>query len=310
MTVRRPLGVARRIVRESQARDVPTFAAAVAYYAFVSLVPLLALALIVAAATGGQALEAAVTDLAGRYLLPTGRDAVAEALRGTRGRGSATVLGIAALAWSSLRLFRGVDLAFARIYGTDVGGLLAQVREGAVALVSVGVGTLSVTVLSGALGALAGRSALAGLVPFLSLAVLAGAFFPLYYVLPDAAIHPREALPGTAVAAVGWTLLGTAFGVYAAYAGSQGRVAVYGVLGGLVLLVSWFYLAGLVVLVGAVTNAVLAGRLGPDRQVQHPRGRHGVTMGDEGAVDDDAGPGTADADPEAATDADADPEAA
>ncbi|MFB6282122.1 MAG: YhjD/YihY/BrkB family envelope integrity protein [Haloferacaceae archaeon] len=291
VTARRSAGVARRIVREMRTGEVGTFAAAVAYYAFVSVVPLLALALVAAGAVGGRALEAVVTDLAGRYLLPTGRAAVGEALRGARGRAGTTVLGTAALAWSGLRLFRGVDVAFARIYGTATGGRLSAVRDGAVALVSVGVGAAAVAAAAGALGTLAGRSPLAGLVPLLSLPVLGGVLFPLYYLVPDAAVSPREALPGTAVAAAGWALLGAGFGAYAAYAASEGSVAVYGVLGGLVLLVTWFYLAGYVLLAGAVTNAVLGGHLGPDRQVQQPRGRGHPTMDREGTDDADAGAG-------------------
>ncbi|MFB6304596.1 MAG: YhjD/YihY/BrkB family envelope integrity protein [Haloferacaceae archaeon] len=279
----RSVALARTVVRETRARDVPTFAASVAYYAFVSLVPLLALALIVAAAVGGEALEATVADLAGRYLLPTGRELVVEALRETRGRGSATLLGLAALAWSTLRLFRGLDVAFSRVYGSYAGGLVSQVRDGVVVLFSVAAGVLAVVGVVGALAALVGRSALAGLVAPISVGFLAAAFFPLYYVFPDVDVGPREVLPGTLLAAVGWALLGTVFGAYAAYAGTEGRVAFYGLLGGLVLLVTWFYFAGLVLLVGAVTNAALAGRL--DRQVQHPVDRQRATMSEEAGAD-------------------------
>ncbi|MFB6157452.1 MAG: YihY/virulence factor BrkB family protein, partial [Haloferacaceae archaeon] len=237
MTALQSLALARTVVRETRIRDVPTFAASVAYYAFVSLVPLLALALVAAAAVGGDALEAAVAGLAGRYLLPTGRELVVDALRGTRGRGSATLLGLAALAWSTLRLFRGVDVAFSRVYGSDPGGLVSQLRDGVVVLLSVGAGVLAVVVAAGALTTLVGRSALAGLVAPLSVVLLAAAFFPLYYVFPDVDVSPREALPGTALATVGWALLGTGFGAYAAYAGTEGGLALYGLLGGLVLLV-------------------------------------------------------------------------
>jgi hypothetical protein len=62
---------------------------------------------------------------------------------------------------------------------------------------------------------------------------------------------------------------------------------VYGLLGGILLLVTWFYLGGVVLLVGAVVNAVLAGwsfaddengeTPPPDRQVQHPSDRHDGT---------------------------------
>jgi hypothetical protein len=57
-------------------------------------------------------------------------------------------------------------------------------------------------------------------------------------------------------AAVGWTALRTGFRIYAAFAGSY---EAYGVVVGVLLLVTFLYFGGLVLLVGAVLNAVLAG---------------------------------------------------
>jgi len=88
-------------------------------------------------------------------------------------------------------------------------------------------------------------------------AFLAVVFLPMYYLLPEPDIGLREALPGAAIAAVGWTLLQAGFQVYAA---SAGQFQVYGVIGGILLLVTWLYLAAVVVVVGGVVNVVLAGR--------------------------------------------------
>ncbi|MFQ3293598.1 MAG: membrane protein [Halobacteriales archaeon] len=68
----------------------------------------------------------------------------------------------------------------------------------------------------------------------------------------------REALPGTVTVAIGWTLLGGAFSWYATTAGN---FALYGVLGGVLLLLTWLYFGAMLVILGAVLNAVIAGRV-------------------------------------------------
>lgn len=267
----------RTILRESRRRDLPTFAASIAYYAFVSLVPLLALAFVVASAVGGPALEASVVALAERYLLPSGRELVVDAFRNTAGRAGTTVVGMLVLAWSALRLLRGVHVAFARVYGSASAGVARQVRDAVLVVGVVGVATAAAVVGAGAVGVVLPRSPILGLAaPLVVLLVLAVVLFPLYYVFPDVHLTPREALPGTLFAAAGWTALGAGFGAYAGYTSTHGALALYGLLGGVVLLLTWFYAAGLVLLVGAVVNAVLADRLvdgTDDRQVQHAGGR-------------------------------------
>lgn len=261
----RRVRLARTVLAETRARDLPTYAASLAYYAFVSLVPLLALAVTAAATLGGPGLEERVTGLAARYLLPTGRELVVEALGNTGGRGSTTVLGLAVLVWSGLKLFRGLDVAISRVYGTEPGGFVEQIGDGLLALVGVVLGTAAAALAAGAVAVVARETPLGLLVPVATLGVLVVAFLPLYYVFPDFDLGVREALPGAVFAAVAWTVIGSLFGAYAAYATSEGTVALYGLLGGLVLLVTWFYLAALVVLVGAVVNGVAAGHVGTGR---------------------------------------------
>jgi membrane protein len=83
------------------------------------------------------------------------------------------------------------------------------------------------------------------------------AFFPIYYVFPDTHVTVREVLPGVVVAAVGWTVLQVGFQLYVTYAGQS---EVYGTLGAVLLILTWLYLAGLLLLVGVAVNVVLSGR--------------------------------------------------
>jgi membrane protein len=48
--------------------------------------------------------------------------------------------------------------------------------------------------------------------------------------------------------------------VFRVYAGRTGQFDVYGVLGVVILLVTWYYLGSMALLLGAAVNAVLAGR--------------------------------------------------
>jgi YihY family inner membrane protein len=288
-----PVGFGRTFVDAVQESDATFVAASLAYYAFVSLIPLLALVVVVATVVGGEALATEVVALVGDLLTPAAQTSLIDAFRSDTGRGGVGVVGLLLTTWGALKLFRGLDRAFGKVYGTVPGGIVEQVRDALLVSVSIGVGVGGVTVVGSVIAFLPIPGA--GLVGSVSLLVaLVVAFFPLYYVFPDAQVTPRQALPGTVFAAVCWTLLGVGFGLYATFAGSS---AVYGLLGGILLLVTWFYLGGVVLLVGAVLNAVLAGwsfgddseggdvdggdardrTTEPDRQVQHPSGRHDGT---------------------------------
>ena len=94
--------------------------------------------------------------------------------------------------------------------------------------------------------------------PLLVVAALVPAFFPLYYVFPNADVTPREVVPGTVVAAVGW---GALEAVFQAYAAAASTYEVYGTIGAVLLLLTWLYFGGLVLLVGGAVNVVLADRV-------------------------------------------------
>ena len=252
----RALVVGREVVRVVREREITFLAAAIAYYAFVSVLPALLLAVAVASAVGGESLVERVLAIVDEFLAPAGRESLEVALTSARGRASATLLGVGVLVWSTLRVIRGLDIAFSRVYGTESTlSIVEQVRRAAVVLLSVGVGLWAMVVGGGVLAAVipAGWN----LLGFLALLIgLSGLFLPLYYYLPDAGLRVRDALPGAVLAAVGWVILQAGFQVYAANAT---QFSVYGVIGGILLLVTWFYAAAVLLLVGAAVNRVLAG---------------------------------------------------
>lgn len=257
--IEKAVSLARRTISATRDAEVPFLAAAVAYFAFVSLVPLLLLAFAVATAVGGETFAQDVVDQAGTLLTSSGQEVAFEALSTSTGRGGATTVGLVVLAWSALRLFRGLDKAFGNVYAVDESGTIVhELRDAATVMLAVGIGVVAVVGVS-TLEAVAGGP-IADLVGPLSLVgVLIVVFLPLYYVLPDVELTVREAIPGTVTVAIGWTVLGSVFSWYAT---SAANFALYGVLGGVLLLLTWLYLGAMLVIVGAILNAVIAGRTG------------------------------------------------
>ena len=249
------LGVARSLVAAARSDRITFLAASLAYYAFVSVMPLLLLVVVVGSAVGGPAFADAVVTELGAALSPSGEQLLLDALTDASGRGGATVLGLAVLLWGALKLFRGLDVAFAEVYGTEgEASFLGQLRDAFVAFLAVGLGVGASVAASLAVGVV--DVPLVGLFGPLSLAVgLTLTFLPLYVVLPHREVSVAGALPGALLAAVGWAVLSAGF---AAYAGSAGSFQLYGVIGGVLLLVTWFYLGGIILLLGGVLNAVLS----------------------------------------------------
>ncbi len=243
------------IVETAQSAGITFLAAGVAYYAFVSLIPLTILTLAIGSVMGGDVFEGQIIEFVGEFLTPEAQETLVEALTTQAGRGGATIIGSLVLLWSALRLFRGLDRAFSQVYGTSYSSLVNELLTGAAVLASIVIGVAAVTVVGTAIGQLPLGAFGAEIAAALLLVTLLVVFFPLYFVMPDMTIAPRDAVPGTVIAAVGWLLLGQGFQLYTTYAAD---FAAYGILGGVLLLLTWLYFGALIVMVGAVVNAVMA----------------------------------------------------
>ena len=283
----RAIDVGRDLLNTVRTQQVSFLAASIAYYMFVSLLPLLLLGLAIASFVGSEAFANEVLRAVGAALTPAAAGLLRGALTSATGRGGATVVSLVVMVWGSLKVFRGVDVAFSRIYGShETGSFLDSIADAIVALAGIGLALVGFAIV-GTLGSVVGVTVvLSGLA---LIPILVVAFLPLYYLFPDRKMTVREALPGTLLAAVGWTVLATGFSLYAAVAGS---FQLYGVIGGVLLLVTWFYFAGNILLVGAALNAVLAGTV--DRQLQQEALRLSDNAMSEDADTERSPPGGAD----------------
>jgi membrane protein len=252
---------ARRFVAEYRESEVSFMAGSIAYAAFVSLLPFVVLLLITATFVGGQALIDAVIATTRRFLTPAAQGFLVDTITKPTGRVEVSIIGGVTLLWGVSKVFRSLDTAFARLYRTTgSAGIIDQLKD--VVVVALGIGIASVAMIA--------SSVVAAAVPdlpyleagkFITLVLaLALAFFPIYYVFPDVDLSVREVIPGVLVAAIGWTALQGLFQVYVA-ASSIARL--YGVLGGVLLFVTWLYFGALLLLAGATLNVVLANRDGP-----------------------------------------------
>ena len=235
---------------------VSFLAASIAYSAFVSLLPLLVLLTMAASVFGGEAVVQTLLDVTATYLSPTGQRLVVGTVERAAAGTGLSVLSVLVLSWASMRLFRALDLAFSLLYGTaDRTGLARQLIDGTIVLAAMLLafaGTVVAAVLVALVPALPWLHLLQpiALVVFLTVALL-----PLYYVFPDRPLSVREVLPGAVVAAVGWTLLEFGFAVYVRLSSTA---ELYGVVGGIILLVTWLYFGALAVLLGATVNVVVS----------------------------------------------------
>jgi membrane protein len=253
----------RRVVRETwrEVRDenVTFMAGSIAYHAFVSMLPLLLFLLLVLSAVGNAEFTARLVALTETVLTPYARELLVESLDVATARTGISLVGAITLLWGAAKIFRGLDVAFARIYDTDPRrSPLTEFRNAVVVLFTLTVAVAVFLVAGLAAAFVPDLPFPVVLNPFLLVVGLAIAFVPIYYVFPTVDLTTWEILPGVTFAAVGWTTLEVAFQTYVRFAARY--EAVYGTLGSAFLLLIWLYFSGLVLLVGGVLNAVLAGR--------------------------------------------------
>ena len=101
------------------------------------------------------------------------------------------------------------------------------------------------------------------LAPFpLAVLALGAASAILYWAAPAKRLRFRWVLPGVITFVPGWIMATILFSVYVANFGSYSDT--YGALGGVIVLLLWFYLTALMLLLGGEVNAILERELGSD----------------------------------------------
>lgn len=265
------VGTAMRVQERYVADAADNFAAAIGFFGFLSLLPLILFAL---SALGfvvrdDEALQARVVEAVNEAV--PGLDAAlgAGGLEGlvstvSSSAGSLLSVGAAVLLFTGLKVIAGAQRALAVVFRMEViTGVAARVQQ-VLALLVLGTLALVGSALGGSVGVDFAEGAL-GLVISVGLTLLTvGVDFLLFLVAyrllsPDPGNPPWRVLwRGALLAAISWAVL-KAGG--AALLAGQGDSDVYGALAGAVGLLALLYLAGRIFMYGAVLSA-LRGRLG------------------------------------------------
>ncbi len=235
------------VFRLAYENDVKYPAAALAYYAFLSLVPLLLLGF----AAFGRRFTAGVEATMTLYLTPDARELFVDALASVSGRTWASLLSIAVLVWAGANAAVAFLTVMNRVEGVVEkrwqdrlwGGVTVAGSLGAAALAIVATIVVSLALINGAF--------VDGLVTVVLFVALTVVFLPMYYVPSETVTGPRSALPGAIVAAAGWSVIHVVLQVYVRQAP---QYAVYGTLSGVIIVLTGLYVAALLLMIGIVVN--------------------------------------------------------
>ena len=257
--VRRAVPFAKSVVTGIQEKNVTFMAASIAYQAFVSLIPLLVLLFFLVSFVGNEGLATQVSSMTEGFLPESGQVMLEQGIEGSTGSVGTSIIGLVALVWGSLKIFRGLDTAFSEIYTpTAENSLVDQVRDGAVVFGAIIVALIAAAATTVVFAFFPDSLFIGLLNPLLLVVGLTIAFLPMFYFFPDIDLSVREVLPGVIVAAVGWAALQSLFQVYVAISSSSDSA---GPIGAIILLLTWLYFGGLILLVGAVVNATHSGHI-------------------------------------------------
>ncbi|WP_299333217.1 YihY/virulence factor BrkB family protein [Haloplanus sp.] len=238
-------------------KNVTFLAGSIAYSAFVSLVPLFMFFLLGVSVFGAPELQQQIIEVATDSVSPSVGGVMEVMIEEQRDAGtgstiSDSLIGALTLVWGAKKVFRGLDTAFSEIYETAArGSLLGQIKNSLVVLCTLTLGAVAMIGTTAVIAAFPSVPLIGFAAPLLLLVSLCGTFFPMYYLFPNVDLAPREVVPGTMVGAVGWAVLQVVFQAYVSLSGGDGSL-----IAGILLLVTWLYFSGVVLLLGAAVNAV------------------------------------------------------
>lgn len=243
-----------------RADDLGTMAAALAFQAFLSLFPLMLLALSVA----GFLLAGDPAGWLRRFfgaapgigpLLDQNLDAVIE------GRGGLGLVALAGVVWAASALTGRASDALARIFRVPGRNLFRRRARSLVAMLILGAALVAALLASGTIAAIHAEGWWWLPVRALTLAVLTGmeiAFFAGTYAVLTPAGGPalREHLPGALLMTAGWEILKLVSGVLVVTVVNRSS-ALYGTIGAIFGLLVFLRVAASLYLMGAELSALL-----------------------------------------------------
>jgi membrane protein len=265
-------GVLRRTVREFKQDDITDWAAALTYYAVLSLFPALIAFVSIVGLVGQHpettnAILEIVEQVGPSSAVETFRGPIETVVSNKSGAGIALVIGLLVALWSASNYVGAFIRASNRIYEVEEGRPFWKLRPLQILvtlvmvllLAAVAIAIVATGPLADAIGSQIGLGDAAVtawdvakwpvllLLAMLMLAVL-------YYTAPNVR-QPgfRWITPGSAVAVLVWILASAALAFYVANFGSYNKT--YGSLAGVIVFLVWLWVSNIAVLLGAEINA-------------------------------------------------------
>jgi membrane protein len=250
--------------------DVPTYAAALAFRTLFSLFPFLIVLVAAFSFIDAPGLFDWLVAQGGGFLPDDAMAQVEAVIAETEGRrqGGLLSVGIVAALWLASSGVRTLIIALNRAYDVPEGrawwkvwplSLVYTFALGTLVVVATVVMVLGPRIIAWLgdwLGAPPGvLAALAYLRIPLGLLVATGAVVLVYLALPNVRQPFRLVVPGAVIAVVLWALMSFGFQVYVDHFGSFD--ATYGSIGAVILLLTYLWFSGQVLLLGAEVNAVI-----------------------------------------------------
>ncbi len=263
----RKTGIALATVKKFQEDQATSLASQIAFWGIFSFFPLM---LVMVTVLGYVLPHSVKADVLSRVssmfpLLGTG------SVKALSGSWWTLVLGVATALWSGTGVIRTVQQAFNSVWEVphkDRPNMIEQFGRSVLALVTIGLGLVVTTVLS---GFLSGKDngvnlGVAGHVAgyLVALAADVGLFIAAFKFLTDRDLSVKDVLPGAVLSGVAYFVLQTASGlIISRYL--HNAQSTYGTFATVITILWWFYLQSVITMLGAELNVVL-------RDGLHPRG--------------------------------------
>jgi membrane protein len=278
--------LAKRTAKEIWADDLLNLAAQQAYYFFFALFPALLTFISIASFFPIENLVGEVVAVLGRFAPPDALKIITEQIKQISQSGHGGVLTFAFLLtiWSSSGAMVSIITTLNAAYDITEGRPLWKVRLIAMAL-TLGMAffilvSIALVLVGPTLGEqLAIRLHMGAAFKWawwiiqwpVVFALVATGIGLVYYFAPDAEQEWIWITPGSVVATILWVVVSLGLKMYITYVGNFNET--YGTLGGIIVLLTWFYLSGLAILTGAELNAELehASSYGKDVGEKVPR---------------------------------------
>jgi membrane protein len=234
-------------------------AAMIAYFALLSFVPLLFLALSLIAFAGQQSESSYLIEELRRSFPASSVDRLVTVVHSVQEQAtSLSIIGGVGLLWASLGFFSVLESAFNIVYGLPNRSFIRQ-KLLVLVLVAGSLAVLFVALVVGSVGVNLTEDAgvAGGVLSYVyalavSTALIFGLVWTLYYLLTNAALTWRETLPGAALASL---LLQASFQALPLFVRlTSGELVALQAFGGLALLLFWLYLMSNMLVIGAEVN--------------------------------------------------------